>query len=143
MSSLVTEFNPASPTHTELNKEVVQAVRRVLGTEKIDDSLVLTSLPRSCLFFFLETCQLQIKPDEDDINTKVRAIFTSTQVHANYTNCAPETASVRWIFSGDILGSEDDDEEEPSANKELLDWLVAGCEHLRRSSLYHALMPIR
>ncbi|KAF5559070.1 hypothetical protein FNAPI_4898 [Fusarium napiforme] len=28
--------------------------------------------------------EFKIKPDDDDINAKIRAIFTSTQVHANY-----------------------------------------------------------
>ncbi|PNP77835.1 hypothetical protein FNYG_08916 [Fusarium nygamai] len=103
---------------------------------------MLANLSQSCLFFFLENCQLRIKPDDDDINTKVRAIFTSTQVHANYTTCTPETAStVRCTLSDvDIPGSEDE-EEEPSANKELSDWLVAVCEHLQTiqsSSRAHA-----
>ncbi|KAG9506741.1 hypothetical protein J7337_000279 [Fusarium musae] len=94
-------------------------------------------------FSFLEECQLQIKPDDDGINTKVRAIFTSTQVHTNYTTCTPDTAStVRCIlYDVDIPGCEDDEEEEPSANKELSDWLVAVREHLRTvqsSSRAHA-----
>ncbi|CCT61708.1 uncharacterized protein FFUJ_01808 [Fusarium fujikuroi IMI 58289] len=96
---------PASPTHTDLNKRVAQAARRVLRTEKIDNPPMPASLLRSRLFYFLENCQLQIKPDDDDINTKVRAIFTLTQA--------------------------EDGEEEPSANKELSDWLVAVCEYLR------------
>ncbi|KAF5564038.1 hypothetical protein FPHYL_4902 [Fusarium phyllophilum] len=109
MSSLVTEFKPASPTYTDLNKEIVQAVRRVLWTEKIDDSPMLASVPRSSLFFFLQNCQLQIKPDDDDQHQ--------------------ETAStVRCTFSDvDIPGSGD----EQSANRELSDWLVAVSEHLR------------
>ncbi|KAF5616115.1 uncharacterized protein FTJAE_13058 [Fusarium tjaetaba] len=43
------------------------------------------------------------------INTKARAIFTSTQVHANHMTCTPETAStVHCALSDvDIPGSED------------------------------------
>ncbi|CVL02870.1 uncharacterized protein FMAN_00302 [Fusarium mangiferae] len=142
ISSLVTEFKKASPTHTDLHQEIVQAVRRVLWIEKIDDLPMLATFSRYCLFYFLENCQLQIKPDDDDGNTKVRAIFTSMQVHANYTTCTPETAStVRCTVSEvDIPGSEYD-EEEPSANKEVSDWLGAVCEPLERSNVQRALAP--
>ncbi|KAF5587770.1 hypothetical protein FPANT_6806 [Fusarium pseudoanthophilum] len=77
MSSLVTEFKPANPTHTDLSKEVVQA------QASHDRAFSSSSKTASC----------RSNPDDNAINTKVRAIFTSTQVHANYTTCTPETAS--------------------------------------------------
>lgn len=98
---------------------------------------MLASLPRPCLLYFLENCQLQIEPDDDDGNTKVRAIFKSTQIMPTI-RLAPQ--SLLQLCVVDIPGSEDD-EEEPSANKELSDWLVAVCEHLRTiqsSSRAHA-----
>ncbi|KAF5602338.1 hypothetical protein FPCIR_1956 [Fusarium pseudocircinatum] len=71
--------------------------------------------------------EFKIQPDDDDINTKVRTIFTSTQMHANYTTCTPETTStVRCTLSDvNIPGSEDDEEEEPSANEGVIG-LVGG-----------------
>ncbi|RBR11846.1 hypothetical protein FVER53590_09683 [Fusarium verticillioides] len=128
MSSLVTEFKKACQPYAHRPEQ---------------GGRVSSSFPRMYFFSFLEECQLQIKPDDDGINTKVRAIFTSTQVHANYTTCTPDTAStVRCIlYDADIPGCEDDEEEEPSANKELSDWLVAAREHLRTvqsSSRAHA-----
>ncbi|KAF5601808.1 uncharacterized protein FSUBG_7980 [Fusarium subglutinans] len=71
MSSLATEFKKAWPVHTDLNKEVVQAVRLVLCAEQVGGSIVLASLPRSCIFYFLELCQLLITPDDDGANIKV------------------------------------------------------------------------